>query len=422
VWNYVISATGTLGGYSNEADVNSHVQKVIVDILEVLDLREKVTICAEVEVMRNRPDFMLILVNGHPIEGKQPSRAAMEHPNILGEVYDQLLHLHSIFRVDNPFAILTCYEQWRICWLDELESNRRAALKILPEPVACATPVKPKRNLANAPGEMDSEDEKESPLLPQTPSRAKGPGRLQAVDDSQPAVDDEDLGADDNPRTFFGTIVIEWNDRALPVVLASVIKKMMLAQQGAEPTVLRLANETTSAWKRAPQQSSLNFDLCISGAVKNFFIWEDLGHGADGRAFLVSGGTKGAVGVLKFFYADPEAKAQHEETMWKTVYLHLPPVAKTVRIVRVLGQTALLMPWFQHPERTQSTLDAVEKTLREDFMDKRHRHDDVAWRNVGVYRDGDQMKAVVFDMTKVHHDENQKGDWVESDIVALSQN
>jgi hypothetical protein len=195
---------------------------------------------------------------------------------------------------------------------------------------------------------------------------------------------------------------------------------MMLARQGPEPTVLRLANETTSAWKRAPPQSSLNFDLCIAGAVKRFFLWEDLGHGADGRAFLVSGGTKGAVGVLKFFYVDAEARAQHEENMWKGVYSHLLPVAKTVRTVQVMRQTALLMPWFQCPERTQSTLDAVEKTLREDFMDKGFRHDDVAWRNVGVYCDDGQTKAVVFDMQRVHCVENQE-DWVISAVASLSQ-
>eukprot|EP00977_Amphora_coffeiformis_P001894 scaffold362_cov176-Amphora_coffeaeformis.AAC.20 len=118
---------------------------------------------------------------------------------------------------------------------------------------------------------------------------------------------------------------------------------------------------------------------------EEIFLWEDLGRGADGRAFLVSGGTKGAVGVLKFFFQDPEQKAMHEERMWKEVYSHLSPVAKIVRIVRFMGQTALLMPWFQCPERTKSTLDAVEKTLREDFMKKGIRHSDVAWRNVGVY-------------------------------------
>jgi hypothetical protein len=280
--------------------------------------------------------------------------------------------------------------------------------------------VKPKQNLVNALEDMDVEDEKESPPLPQTPSRAKGPGRLQSVDGARSAVCDEDLGADDDPRTFCGTKVMEWDDRALPVVLASVIKKMMLARQEGTPTVLRLANEMTSAWKRAPSQSTLDFGLCISSAVKNFFLWEDLGHGADGRAFLVSGGTKGAVGVLKFFFRDPEVKAQHEESMWKKVYSHLLPVKKSVRIVRVMGQTALLMPWFQCPERTQSTLDAVEKTLREDFMDKGFRHDDVAWRNVGVYCDDGRTKAVVFDMQKVHCVESQE-DWVTSAVASLSQ-
>ena len=83
---------------------------------------------------------------------------------------------------------------------------------------------------------------------------------------------------------------------------------MMLAQQGTSPLILRLANEETSAWKKAPEWRSLNFSLCISTCVKNYFFWEDLGRGADGRAFLVSGGSKGAVGVLKFFFKDAETK------------------------------------------------------------------------------------------------------------------
>jgi hypothetical protein len=215
---------------------------------------------------------------------------------------------------------------------------------------------------------------------------------------------------------------MEWNDRSLPVILASVIKKMMLARQGAEPTVLHLANETTSVWKKAPKQASLNFDRCISGAVKNFYFWEDLGHGADGRAFLVSGGTRGAVGVLKFFFQDPEAKAQYEEKMWKAVYSHLSPVANTVRIVKVMGQTALLMPWFQCPKRTQSELDAVQKTLSEDFENKGIRHDDIAWRNVGVYHgDNGELQAVVFDMQKVCYVANQEEDWIPPAIASLHQ-
>ena len=39
-------------------------------------------------------------------QGKQPSDVAMTHPNILGEVYDQLQHLHSIFLGGHPSRYL----------------------------------------------------------------------------------------------------------------------------------------------------------------------------------------------------------------------------------------------------------------------------------------------------------------------------
>lgn len=350
IWNQVLDETGTLGGYSNEAGVNSHVERVITDILESLGIRGRVIIRAEVEVMQDRPDFMLILVDGHPvgtIEGKQPGKIAMHNPNILGEVYDHLMHLSSIFRVDNPVAILTSYEEWRICWLNLPATNDFASTTTIPE----ITPYQP--------------------LPPSTPSRAKNVGSLQEVEqDVDQDVDPKDVDGkfDDQDRVFCGTDVMPWTDRSLPAMLASVITKMMMARQGPSPKFLRLANENTSAWKKAPEQSTLNFNLCISRAVQNFFLWEDLGHGADGKAFLVSGGTKGAVGDLKFFFRDAETKAKHELHMWHEVYSHLPSVVPTVRIVTVMGQTALLMPWFQHPpQRNQSTLSAVEETLRKDF-------------------------------------------------------
>ena len=164
-----------------------------------------------------------------------------------------------------------------------------------------------------------------------------------------------------------------------------------------------------------------------------FFLWEDLGHGADGKAFLVSGGTKGAVGVLKFFFRDAETNAKHELHMWHEVYSHLPSVVSTVRILTVMGQTALLMPWFQHPpQRNQLTLDAVEETLREDFQQQKICHGDVAWRNVGIYMDQGETKAVVFDMQRVHPENegldinlgtspsSKREDWVTAAVASLA--
>jgi hypothetical protein len=181
---------------------------------------------------------------------------------------------------------------------------------------------------------------------------------------------------------------------------------------------LRVANATTSVWKRAPEKNSLRFDLCISKTVKWFYLWEHLGDGTDGKAFLVSGGEKGAVGVLKMFFNDAEKSAEHEKEVWNAVYSLLPAVA-SVRVVQVRGHTSLLMPWFHSPSRDEATLTAIEATLTMDFKNKGRRHHDVAWRNVGVYTGGDgHTKAVVFDMMSVSTDGNDE-DWVTAAVASL---
>ena len=114
-------------------------------------------------------------------QSRASNQATSPHPNILGEVYDQLMHLHSIFRVKTPFAILTSFEQWRICWLDTVESNWLARTQELHTPSPYETPVKPKKDVADKFPEMDLEDEA-SPQLPPTPSQGINVGKLQNVD------------------------------------------------------------------------------------------------------------------------------------------------------------------------------------------------------------------------------------------------
>lgn len=52
-------------------------------------------------------------------------------------------------------------------------------------------------------------------------------------------------------------------------------------------------------------------------------------------------------------------------------------------------------------------------------MAKGFRHGDVAWRNVGVYREDGEVRAVVFDMQKVNPCEANT-DWVTSAVASLS--
>lgn len=47
---------------------------------------------------------------------------------------------------------------------------------------------------------------------------------------------------------------------------------MMGSKQDTKPPVLRFANATKSAWKKAPTFDDLDFNLCISASVKSFFF------------------------------------------------------------------------------------------------------------------------------------------------------
>ena len=62
----------------------------------------------------------------------------------------------------------------------------------------------------------------------------------QAADDSSDEV--ATVGNDDKPRTLCGTRVVEWDEMELPLLLASVIKKMMLARQDDARSTLRFAS------------------------------------------------------------------------------------------------------------------------------------------------------------------------------------
>jgi hypothetical protein len=56
-------------------------------------------------------------------------------------------------------------------------------------------------------------------------------------------------------------------------------------------------NETKSRLERSKLRQ-VGFQSGISAHVRMFFLWEDLGHGADGETFLVL--AVQGVGVLKF--------------------------------------------------------------------------------------------------------------------------
>ncbi len=60
----------------------------------------------------------------------------------------------------------------------------------------------------------------------------------------------------------------------------------------------------------------------------------------------------------------------------------------------------------------------VELTLKTDFEKKGMMHGDVAWRNIGLYKEGAKKMAIVFDMVQVR-DRNNDDNWVKSALSKL---
>jgi hypothetical protein len=223
--------------------------------------------------------------------------------------------------------------------------------------------------------------------------------------------------------------ILRHDDPGLRLFLASILKKMCTMSGSVElehvagrqlEAYVRHTTTLTSSWKKVIVKTGLDFDSFISTRVSNFNIWEELGHGAHGRACLVSGGLKHAVGVLKFFHESTDAKqdAAAEERAWKRVYAELAPV-RGVRVVQVMQRWTLLMPWFAPPTRDSTTLAAIEKTLRDNFHKKGLEHQDVKWRNIGVYTSEGAVKVVVFDLTGLR--QNQDDGWIKTAVASLRE-
>jgi hypothetical protein len=75
---------------------------------------------------------------------------------------------------------------------------------------------------------------------------------------------------------------------------------------------------------------------------------------------------------------------ESEQERWRSIY---PQFSKNIRLVSLKNRPALLLPHFDHPRREELVLKAIEKILSEDYRDRGFKHDDVAWRDVGIRRE-----------------------------------
>ena len=204
---------------------------------------------------------------------------------------------------------------------------------------------------------------------------------------------------------------------------------------------LQLSETELSVWTRLPA-TTLDFKQMPHGNTKQFYCIRFLGTGSDGRVALACS-RGGRIVVLKFYFArsvngsgqpKPISIASAAKLIWHKVYEGVPALTNRVRVVKLCDPLkselevvdVLAMPYL-HPvnvdRRRDSSMLKKVKTCLERFHAKGYVHGDVAWRNIGTYKDSQGVsQVVVFDMGNVKATPETSKSWIDKAIKDLQVN
>lgn len=427
IWDFQAQKNLKELGWSSEASIVNLVSMYLSDMLYECGLSESLTLTPEMGTFEFRPDLWVLRVAGMPVgvvEVKKPGKGVLDHGNVLGEVYDYLLHLPNFYGAKEMIGIVTTYREWRVCWLDNPETQElMKADEVLDSDIGYATPQK------NVMTEKHGSPPGGSPPG-LTPSKKRtsyhniSKVEEDKEDNEGASVKKIELGE----REMFASRI--WNtekENVFPLVASALLKMSRVRHEGfSHPfdqlktrTLLRL-DEKSFYWARLDPNKVKNgkWDCVPNAATKNLYLLEDLGTGSSGHVWLACS-VGGAVCVLKFLVKKEESARVLEEECkwWHEIY---PSFAPYVRIAVFCERKALVMPHFDAPKRDKETLALVEETLKKCFSSRGLEHPDVRWRNMGVYKDDAGLrKIVLFDLVGV--EKQASTDWVAKALEKLQK-
>ena len=374
--------------WSSEACIRTHVSSALNDIaregeiiVENLGFRTELSLFGT-----SRADIWIVTMFGVPIgvvEVKKPNSSgrdrSMDNTNVLGQLFDYLSHLRTYAGMRYAFGILTTYRKWRIGWLpdncDIARSNNLSSTNERYPPsysVAADLPI---------PHWPKNQAEKEFPLSQHTE-------HISTVTQLQ--------------RKIYVSKIYDFDDPMLPFVLLSLLRKMKSSP--LTPPTFKLVPEqayihiTSEKWQWQSVSSKLT--LTVSGnavppTLDNAYLVLDLEGGGDGRVWLATTET-GKVCVLKF--SENKSLLEEEARLWKDIW-----GCDTVKVVTLLKQHVLVMPWVKPCSEKMLEKDEVKTAISEaveKFAKSGYKHDDLYRRHVGLYKEESQVKAVLFDLAR----------------------
>ena len=119
--------------YSGEAGIAGLVERALSDVAQACGLNGMYTIQWETTIAGgDRPDLLFLRNSATRkvlgfCEVKKPGRAEpLAKPKIRGQMFDYLLQMRLDYGILCPLGILTTFEQWWVCWLDDAASHAAA--------------------------------------------------------------------------------------------------------------------------------------------------------------------------------------------------------------------------------------------------------------------------------------------------------
>jgi len=427
-WDDCNDETGYVS-YASENDVAFLVSGLVKDISKAMGIDFETF--TEIGAFGLRPDVWVVTWNMIPvgvIDVKKPEEdeicsdgeSVLDELTVLGELYDFQMQLPNFYGVRPAFGILTTFECWRVCWIPEADVDvDNIAETSEPLPKFEARFITPKK----------SASEKKSSPPGRTPSKTN-PVLHDIVEEDESSEEGSE-SSDDHRVLHMSKIYKRTDDGHFAMrAIAAALCKMTKAKQNpfndpfdklTERMLLRFTKGTSRSihWCRMGRLEGEGKWNKYASPKKYLYAIEDLGRGSDGRVWLTCT-SSGAVCVLKFPIKSKKEElrddVRREMENWKAAY----PEFKVFRETWC-GRDALRMPHFAavKPDDRSNVLQLVEETLETQFAAKGLVHEDVAWRNIGLYKDGADRKAVVFDLGRVRDRDKTDDYWVDDVITKL---
>ena len=464
----VATRFGTLST-RNEASLATYVGQILHDCVKALGLLSWVAINPEVTSLQIRADFWVIYdpdnrpigtveVKQHgPLTDKSGKKhdSAVDHPGVLAQVHEQLSHLRHVWGVKQAFGIVTTLRAWRVCWLDDDVTNtlaRRSNNELLLLTRECAgevlaTPQKPRGAADGAPRASpprtpvavprtledvivlggDGPTEADDASLEIKPPVRAALAMSRAVKVCEPrgeGINNEDLECPEVMNLVGAALLRMYASETLfnleePFKNADERNFTIVEPEKTSWGKLRL-EEGCPAMGRFPRDNTAR--LWLVGRV---------GKGRDGIAHLACTAGARAVCVIKERRArtgpslpsadDAKVQLEKEQMYWTRVY----GTGFRTRVAKWNGVWTLMTPFFSHiaPElrRDARVMAAIEKVLGR-FVDAGVRHNDVAWRNVCLYKTQEgELRAVLIDFADVGNfpEGQHREEWVQEALESL---